>query len=73
MQRGIVRTAPKSIAKNSINYLQIMIVILIVCRKLVAKMFIQKIHKKTKTKTYTSVVLMENYREGKKVKHRVKI
>ena len=34
-------------------------------------MFIQKIHKKTKTKTYTSVVLMENYREGKKVKHRI--
>ena len=41
------------------------------CRNLVAKMFIQKIHKKTKTKTYTSVVLMENYREGKKVKHRI--
>ena len=34
-------------------------------------MFIQKIYKKTKTKTYTSVVLMENYREGKKVKHRI--
>lgn len=34
-------------------------------------MFIQKIHKKTKTKTYSSVVLMENYREGKKVKHRI--
>jgi len=34
-------------------------------------MFIQRIHKKTKTKTYTSVVLMENYREGKKVKHRI--
>lgn len=34
-------------------------------------MFIQRIYKKTKTKTYTSVVLMENYREGNKVKHRV--
>jgi len=34
-------------------------------------MFIQRIHKKTKTKTYTSTVLMENYREGKKVKHRI--
>lgn len=34
-------------------------------------MFIQKIYKKTKTKTYSSVVLMENYREGKKVKHRI--
>jgi len=34
-------------------------------------MFVQRIHKKTKTKTYTSVVLMENYREGKKVKHRI--
>lgn len=37
----------------------------------VAKMFIQQIHKKTKTKTYTSVVLMENYREDGKVKHRI--
>ncbi len=36
-----------------------------------AKMFIQRINKKTKTKTYTSVVLMENYREGKKVRHRI--
>lgn len=34
-------------------------------------MFIQRIHKKTPTKTYTSVVLMENYREGGKVKHRI--
>jgi len=34
-------------------------------------MFIQRIHKKTAKKTYTSVVLMENYREGKKVKHRI--
>ena len=34
-------------------------------------MFIQKIHKKTAKKTYTSVVLMESYREGKKVKHRI--
>ena len=34
-------------------------------------MFIQQIHKKTKTKTYTSVVLMENYREDGKVKHRI--
>ena len=36
-----------------------------------AKMFIQRIHKKTAKKTYTSVVLMENYREGKKVKHHI--
>ena len=36
-----------------------------------AKMFIQRINKKTKTKTYTSVVLMENYREGKKVRHHI--
>lgn len=34
-------------------------------------MFIQRIHKKTKKKTYTSVVLMESYREGKKVKHHI--
>lgn len=34
-------------------------------------MFIQKINKKTETKTYTSTVLMENFREGKKVKHRI--
>ncbi len=34
-------------------------------------MFIQRIYKKTKTKTYSSVVLMENYREGKKVKHHI--
>ena len=34
-------------------------------------MFIQRIHKKTPNKTYTSVVLMENYREGKKIKHRI--
>jgi len=34
-------------------------------------MFIQRIHKKTKNKTYTSVVLMENYREEGKVKHRI--
>ena len=34
-------------------------------------MFIQRIHKKTAKKTYTSVVLMESYREGKKVKHRI--
>lgn len=36
-----------------------------------AKMYIQRIHKKTKKKTYTSVYLVENYREGKKVKHRL--
>jgi transposase len=34
-------------------------------------MFIQKILKKTKAKTYQSVVLMENYRQDGKVKHRV--
>lgn len=34
-------------------------------------MFIQRIHKKTKNKTYTSTYLVENYREGKKVKHRL--
>jgi transposase len=34
-------------------------------------MFVQKIHKKTKNKVYTSVLLMESYRDGKKVKHRV--
>lgn len=34
-------------------------------------MFIQRIYKKTNTKTYSSVVLMESYREGSKVKHRV--
>jgi len=37
----------------------------------VAKMFIQRIHKKTKNKTYISTYLVENYREGKKVKHRL--
>jgi transposase len=34
-------------------------------------MFIQTILKKTKTKTYKSVVLMESYRENGKVKHRI--
>lgn len=34
-------------------------------------MFIQRIHKKTKNKTYTSVYLVENYREDGKVKHRL--
>lgn len=34
-------------------------------------MFIQNIPKKTKTKTYKSVVLMENYRQDGKVKHRI--
>jgi len=33
-------------------------------------MFIQRIYKKTAKKTYSSVLLMESYREGKKVKHR---
>ena len=33
-------------------------------------MFIQRTQRKTKNKVYHSVVLMENYREGKKVKHR---
>lgn len=33
-------------------------------------MFIQRTQRKTKDKIYHSVVLMENYREGKKVKHR---
>lgn len=33
-------------------------------------MFIQKIHKKTAKKTYTTVYLTENYRENGKVKHR---
>lgn len=33
-------------------------------------MFIQRTYRKTKNKVYQSVVLMENYREGKKVKHR---
>ncbi|MBZ0108849.1 MAG: IS1634 family transposase [Candidatus Scalindua rubra] len=33
-------------------------------------MFIQRTQRKTKDKVYNSVVLMENYREGKKVKHR---
>lgn len=33
-------------------------------------MFIQRTQKKTKNKVYHSVVLMENYREGEKVKHR---
>ncbi len=34
-------------------------------------MFIQRTQRKTKNKIYHSVVLMENYREGKKVKHRI--
>ncbi len=34
-------------------------------------MFIQRIYKKTKKKTYSSVVLMENYREDGKVKHHI--
>ncbi len=34
-------------------------------------MFIQRIYKKTKKKTYSSVVLMENYREDRKVKHHI--
>ncbi len=34
-------------------------------------MFIQRIYKKTKKKTYLSVVLMENYREDGKVKHHI--
>jgi len=38
------------------------------CKLLV--MFIQRTQRKTKDKVYHSVVLMENYREGKKVKHR---
>jgi len=33
-------------------------------------MFIQRTQRKAKDKVYNSVVLMENYREGKKVKHR---
>ncbi|MCF6332257.1 MAG: IS1634 family transposase [Draconibacterium sp.] len=33
-------------------------------------MFIQRTQRKTKDKVYHSVVLMENYREGKKVRHR---
>lgn len=33
-------------------------------------MFIQRTQRKTKDKVYNSVVLLENYREGKKVKHR---
>ena len=33
-------------------------------------MFIRRIHKKTKNKTYTSVYLTESYRENGKVKHR---
>lgn len=33
-------------------------------------MFIQRTQRKTKDKVYHSVVLMENFREGKKVKHR---
>jgi len=36
----------------------------------VANMFIQRIHKKTTKKTYTTVYLTENYRENGKVKHR---
>lgn len=38
---------------------------------IVAKMYIQRIDKKTKNKTYTSVYLVENYRENGKVKHRL--
>ena len=34
-------------------------------------MFIQEIKKKTKNKVYSYPVLMENYREGGKVKHRI--
>lgn len=34
-------------------------------------MFIQKIQKKTNSKTYTSFVLIENYRHQGKVKHRI--
>ncbi len=34
-------------------------------------MFIQNIKKKTKNKVYSYPVLMENYREGGKVKHRI--
>jgi transposase len=34
-------------------------------------MFVQRIHKKTKKKIYTSVVLMENYRVDGIVKHRI--
>jgi len=34
-------------------------------------MFIQRTRRKTKDKVYHSVVLMENFREGKKVKHRI--
>lgn len=34
-------------------------------------MFIQRIYKKTKDKVYTSVVLMENYRDNGKIKHRI--
>ncbi len=33
-------------------------------------MFIQRTQRKTKNKVYHSVVLMENYREGKRVRHR---
>ena len=34
-------------------------------------MFIQEIRKKTKNKTYYSTLLLESYREGKKVRHRI--
>ncbi len=34
-------------------------------------MFIQRTQRKTKNKVYHSVVLMENYREGKRVRHRI--
>jgi transposase len=34
-------------------------------------MFIQRIHKKANGKIYTSVVLLESYRVGKKVNHRI--
>lgn len=41
------------------------------CIIFVAKMFIQRIHKKTKNKIYTYVYLVENYRENGKIKHRL--
>ena len=34
-------------------------------------MFIQRINKKDKNKVYSSVVLMKNIREGKKIKHKI--
>ena len=33
-------------------------------------MFVQKIVNKVKDKSYTNYLIIENYREGKKVKHR---